>query len=598
MSKHENIKELLAAFTLGDLSQQQEAEIQTHLAECPQCSNELKRFEALLECTEHIHKMSADTQMSESAKRAIFAAVESEKTKHTFRPNIDPVFIWRKIMKSPVTKLAAAAIVIAALIVINQLGIPFDVTNVAWADVQKAFLAQSWVHLKYDNGTESWYNLKNGDHCHIQLYHPGKRFVYINRVENLRQVYVPYHGQHMQEDRPVIYKDNIILPYEPKTAWEAIVGHLGIVSENVKSGDWEFEKNSEKVDGKQLVRFDRYYNDAAERRLLVKQIWADPETRLPVRVWERLSLAQRKAQNREHITGTFSFPETGPLSIYDLGVPKDLPVVRNYDKIPETSVTEVVEAGKAALEKFPSRYRTIRWENDNESEIELIWQDGKKIHHNHYFNLSAERYPEHHLELPADAEKVLNWTKNQTPVSIYIFDTQRQYSRHNPPPFNDTREPEARVMRTRTDLLPSSSKTIEDQWSYATRNLSSFERIEDVPNELNKYIGLRISSGDIRRDFYIDPEHDYIYARWIWWKQRSGTWEKVREYENSDFTQLPEGQWYAKRRVLITYPDPERGTGRGGADWNIDVKLLKEDEFPPDTFNGEKLLEGAKIETY
>jgi hypothetical protein len=154
-------------------------------------------------------------------------------------------------------------------------------------------------------------------------------------------------------------------------------------------------------------------------------------------------------------------------------------------------------------------------------------------------------------------------------------------------------------MRTRTNLLASSSKSIEAQWSYAKRNPSSFERIDNVSGELSKYIGLRISSGDVRRDFYIDPEHDYIFTRWIWWKLRSGNWEKEREYENSDFTQLPEGQWYAKRRVLITYPDPERGTSKGGANWNIDVKLLEENEFPPDTFNGEKLLEGVKkVETY
>jgi len=59
-------------------------------------------------------------------------------------------------MKSPMTKLAAAAvIIIAVLIGIQHFDGSIDGTSVAWADVQKAFLAQSWVHLKYDNGTES-----------------------------------------------------------------------------------------------------------------------------------------------------------------------------------------------------------------------------------------------------------------------------------------------------------------------------------------------------------------------------------------------------------------------------------------------------------
>jgi hypothetical protein len=63
-------------------------------------------------------------------------------------------------------------------------------------------------------------------------------------------------------------------------------------------------------------------------------------------------------------------------------------------------------------------------------------------------------------------------------------------------------------------------------------------------------------------------------------------------------TRLPEGQWYATKQILVTYPDPERGTAQGGANWNIDVQVLEESDFPPDAFNGRKLLEGAKIETY
>ncbi len=97
----------------------------------------------------------------------VFNALERSKKARSAasQPNM-----WRIIMKSRITRIAAAAvIVVAVMIVIQQFGVPIDVTNVAWADVQKAFLAQPWIHLKYDNGTESWYNLKTGDHCHKQL---------------------------------------------------------------------------------------------------------------------------------------------------------------------------------------------------------------------------------------------------------------------------------------------------------------------------------------------------------------------------------------------------------------------------------------------
>ncbi|GAG47929.1 unnamed protein product, partial [marine sediment metagenome] len=151
----------------------------------------------------------------------------------------------------------------------------------------------------------------------------------------------PEHGQHITEDRPVIYKDNIIPPYEPKTAWESIVGHIEKTLENGGSTRrWEVEKYFDRLDGVQLVRFDRYYNDAIGRRLLLEQIWADPQTRLPVRIWKRLNLADRNAQNRKSISGDFDFPKIGPSSIYELGVPQDLPIVKTYGRVADSSIVD------------------------------------------------------------------------------------------------------------------------------------------------------------------------------------------------------------------------------------------------------------------
>ena len=148
-------------------------------------------------------------------------------------------------------------------------------------------------------------------------------------------------------------------------------------------------KSSDTLDqthGEASIRFDCYLNDAAGRRLLIRQIWADPQTRLPLTIRERLQLAEREEQKRESITGTFDFPETGPASVYDLGVARDLPISR-----PTTSrlagVQEVLANAKAALERFPSRYRVVVWDNTRESEIDVIWRDGVKIRFDLYFNL-------------------------------------------------------------------------------------------------------------------------------------------------------------------------------------------------------------------
>jgi outer membrane lipoprotein-sorting protein len=123
MDIHKKIKRLLVDFALGELSPQVEDKVKEHLAKCKQCNSKLKQLEALLKCTENVKQLSTDAQMQESAKEKIFATIDSRETKEqTYRPNISLEF-RRIIMKSKITKLAAAAVIIIAVIVgITQLG--------------------------------------------------------------------------------------------------------------------------------------------------------------------------------------------------------------------------------------------------------------------------------------------------------------------------------------------------------------------------------------------------------------------------------------------------------------------------------------------
>lgn len=504
----------------------------------------------------------------------------------------------RYIMRHGFRRLAVAAAAIAAvIIVIEHLAGSANGTGVAWGDVRDAFLAQQWVHVRYDNGRETWSNLLTGDH-YLKDWN-GQCWAE-DRTRNIRQIYDPALGRHISEGRTVRDPNVILPPWKPRAAWESVVGPWEAMAEHGGRGDWEVERHLDQMDGAELARFDCYFRDAAGRRLLIRQIWAEPQTRLPVTIWERLQLAERERQSRESIIGAFDFPETGPASIHDLGVPRDLPVVKSCDKAVALAAVQAFDAAKAALARFPTRYRAVVWEDSNESsEVEIVWRDGKRIRHDHYFTFPTDLHPQHHLDVPATAEEVLDWTKTQPPISTYLFDGAREYTRHYLHPVFPNSPAEARATKSRDGRgLPTSSRPVEEQWSYVTGDPAGLEVITDAPEELSKYIGLRNDSGDIRREFYIDPEHDYLCIRNIWWRQRSGRWEKEREYEYSNFTRLPEGQWYAAKKDLVTYPDPERGTVQGGANWNIDVQVLEEGDFPPDTFNGETLLEGAKLETY
>jgi hypothetical protein len=166
------------------------------------------------------------------------------------------------------------------------------------------------------------------------------------------------------------------------------------------------------------------------------------------------------------------------------------------------------------------------------------------------------------------------------------------------PAFADPCQPQVRVTRGDGTLFPSGTKLIQQQWPYMGRSPGYYTLIEDVPEELKSCIGLRVGSLGTRQDFYLDPQHDFICVRWIRWKQKSGDWVKEWETQNGTLVQLPQGPWYAAKQVRINYIAPDGSMVTRETVWNIDVTVLREDEFPPDTFNGDKLLEGAQIETY
>ena len=507
--------------------------------------------------------------------------------------------VGRIIMQSKITKYAMAAIImIAVLIGINPFGGSIDMTSVAFADVRNAFLAKSWVHLLYDNDTESWYNLETGDHGHTQLKSFGESFVYINRLENLRWRYTPADARHIEKDRPAVYNNDIIPNHERQTAWDTIVGHWEKIADNGGSEYYDVEIHDDTLDGNTTLRFDIYRIDALDRKLLTKQLWVDPETRLPVKIQEKLTSRQQKDQNREYITGIFSYPDTGPVSIYDLGVPKDLPIAKSYNKVSSPSVKEIFDTAKQYCQTFPKRCRAVIWQNDYASGmVDVVYRDGEKIRFNHYSTV-GQIPTEHPLNLPTNVDGVLEWAETQPPLSIYLDDEKKSYHRSHHPAFEDLRTPKTRVTRSWRRGLPQEAHFIEEHWVYSELPPERFGIIEDAPENLKNYIGIRKESGTIRRDYYIDPERDYIRVRWIWWVLRDGEWQKQREYVNVEMRQLPTGHWYETKRKLIQYPNPEKGYSRHEENYMIDIELLNEDDFPLDTFNGEKLLDNAEIETY
>ena len=110
MNKHDKISRLLAAFALGELTPEEQAEVKAHMAGCRKCGSELKRLQTLLECTGRLKELSPDARMCESAKQAVFTAVENEIEQTPSRQNPSLEFMRRTFMNGKTIKFAAAAV--------------------------------------------------------------------------------------------------------------------------------------------------------------------------------------------------------------------------------------------------------------------------------------------------------------------------------------------------------------------------------------------------------------------------------------------------------------------------------------------------------
>jgi anti-sigma factor RsiW len=138
MVTHEQTSQLLVGFVLGELSEEQALDVKAHVAECKQCSQELKLLETPVKCAAQMSKLSFDERSCGAAVEAILAAVENEQ-KPVSRPAVSLEPIWRTIMKSRITKLAAAAVIVIALMLTMYFGDgKFELTASTFAQMTEA----------------------------------------------------------------------------------------------------------------------------------------------------------------------------------------------------------------------------------------------------------------------------------------------------------------------------------------------------------------------------------------------------------------------------------------------------------------------------
>ncbi len=262
----EEIKELLVAYVEGLLKDSEKQSVAEHLKDCPACQAELQEMKGLHERLVTNGKNLAQSSLEKDVMNQVIRE-QNVRLKAAARAT-EALNIRRTIMKSPVTRIAAAAaVIIVAALGINSIMAP----SVTWAQVVQPILNAKTVIFDMILGTDD-----TGMVSH--------EIVVGTRMRK--------HMSNMPNMTMIIDTDNaklLGLDKEAKTAvYVDIAGDLGdqhrsyikfvrqIIAQ-LQEGQVE-RLDEEVIDGKKAVVFvGRGQNEQVT-------IWADPETAHPIRI--------------------------------------------------------------------------------------------------------------------------------------------------------------------------------------------------------------------------------------------------------------------------------------------------------------------------
>ena len=288
---------------------------------------------------EKIKKLFAKSDVTVNSKvddriisNALTALEKSEKTQSvSAEPNI-----WRIIMKSKITKLAAAAMIIVAIIIgVNQFGGSIDLATIAFADISEAMKNAPWMHNINWGGFESlekgivnelWIGFKTK--IQAETWSDGTVH-FCNIKERKKYEYDP------ENNSITIYVLEDDLPSYILFSWSDLsspVSFLEYVVKMLEEQGVEFITKETEYNG-QIVQLQEILTPERPNKWgesYIIRLYIQPDTKLLLAVQVKGTDSNGNTIMDGEIT--YSYPQTGPADIYDLGVPRDAQII---DKLPK-----------------------------------------------------------------------------------------------------------------------------------------------------------------------------------------------------------------------------------------------------------------------
>jgi len=545
----------------------------------------MTQIERLLDCAEKRKSLLAAESLHESARTRLFAAIGGEnKVETTAQPHNRWAWLGRRIMRSRMTKLAAAVIVVAATILSVHSFNGTPVKAVEFSEITRAMEQVPWMHMTQsgfqDDGSlpsEAWFGFESK----VQAAKDATGYVRFESVKDHKC----YDYSRSSNIITMIYLEEASMNLTSSTLWlESLYKALeekGARTTFVRVGNYQ----GRRVQIQELSRSDR---DEQENVTL----YIDPKTkRLLAGKGTRVDATGKvtMAMNLD-----FDYPPTGPQSIYDLGVPRDAKIVSN---MPGWNVHSARERYRQAWGETSKEYSVMEryWQARDEATREYLaviahntavnitdamnmvdvdYKSGARHRQERHSvfeagqTLSNEVWAKSKQQLGDTFESLLAWSRDHNAgrgrIGVYLYDGQydcsvtREHDTWGRPTKHYHPEgsiaPEIALGNLAWPEVFPPARIIEDD--YATEHgLICFERLQQG----HIYNG-RISLPG-RLLYYLDPAHSYLCHRKVTEWRPDADWQKDKDWLNgidpakiekgsitiqeiTEVFEAPNGHWY------------------------------------------------------
>lgn len=303
----------------------------------------------------YVERLPATTsaELDERVLGNVMGTLEESKKKKssTNQPNI-----WTTIMKSRITRLAASAVIIIAVLVgINEFGGSIDGASVAFAEIKKAVNEMPLLHKVLhtdregkESYTESWYCFESKSV--LSKYAANGKCYKISSLDYNKMENVVYNPD--SDVVRISYRVDVSSDSLPITPW-SIVGDY--VEDYVRWGaEVRYEKGSYEGNDVDIYYFSiarNFRDEHVEAEFIVNR-----NSRLPILYKRKFWTPEGRLRFDQVIS--FDFPESGPKDIYDIGVPRTTKVVYDLESEKRLDRTMELLEDKAVYEKrFKEIYR-------------------------------------------------------------------------------------------------------------------------------------------------------------------------------------------------------------------------------------------------